>query len=42
MSDPTYAVTVAEALRSLLGGMLFGLVVFIITFIIIRRKHDNS
>ena len=36
-----YAVTVAEALRALLGGMLFGLVVFIITFIIIRRKHER-
>jgi NhaP-type Na+/H+ or K+/H+ antiporter len=42
MTDPTYAVTVAEALRSLLGGMLFGLVIFTIVFIIIRRKHDNS
>ena len=42
MTDPTYAVTVAEALRSLLGGMLFGLVAFIITFLIVRRKNDNS
>jgi len=42
MSDPTYAITVAEALRSLLGGMLFGAVIFTIVFIIIRRKHDNS
>ena len=42
MTDPTYAVTVAEAIRSLLGGMLFGLVVFIITLLIVRRKHDNS
>jgi uncharacterized membrane protein (UPF0136 family) len=38
MTDPTYAVTVAEALRSLLGGMLFGLVVFVITFLIMRNK----
>jgi NhaP-type Na+/H+ or K+/H+ antiporter len=42
MTDPTYAVTVAEAIRSLLGGMLFGAVIFTIVFIIIRRKHDNS
>jgi len=41
MTDPTYAVTVAEALRSLLGGMLFGLVVFTITFLIVRRKHER-
>jgi hypothetical protein len=51
MNDPTYAVTVAEAIRSLLGGMLFGLVVFVITFLImrsktitiitIRRKHER-
>jgi len=41
MTAPTYAVTVAEALRSLLGGMLFGAVIFTIVFIIIRRKHDN-
>jgi hypothetical protein len=41
MTDPTYAMTVAEALRSLLGGMLFGLVVFIITFLIARRKREQ-
>jgi hypothetical protein len=41
MTDPTYAVTVAEALRSLLGGMLFGAVIFTITFIIIRRKYER-
>jgi phage shock protein PspC (stress-responsive transcriptional regulator) len=41
MTDPTYAVTVAEALRSLLGGMLFGLVLYIITFLIVRRKHEQ-
>ena len=41
MTDPTYAVTVAEALRSLLGGMLFGLIVFTITFIIIRKRNEH-
>ena len=41
MTDPTYAVTVAEALRSLLGGMLIGLVLYIITFIIVRRKYER-
>jgi NhaP-type Na+/H+ or K+/H+ antiporter len=41
MTDPTYAVTVAEALRSLLGGMLVGAVIFTITFIIIRRKYER-
>ena len=36
------AVTVAEAMRAILGGMLFGLGAFAIVFIILRRKHDNS
>ena len=36
------AVTVAEAIRSLLGGMLFGLVIFTIVFIIVRRKHERT
>ena len=37
-----YAVTVAEAIRAILGGMLFGAVAFTIIFIILRRKYDNS
>ena len=41
MTDPTYAVTVAEAIRSLLGGMLLGLVLYIITFLIVRRKREQ-
>ena len=41
MNDPQFAITVAEAIRSLLGGMLFGAVVFTIVFIIVRRKHEH-
>ena len=36
-----FAITVAEAIRAVLGGMLFGLVVFTITFLIVRRKHER-
>jgi hypothetical protein len=35
-----YAVTIAEIIRAVLGGMLFGAVAFTIIFIIIRRKYD--
>jgi hypothetical protein len=42
MTDPTYAVTVAEALRSLVSGMLIGAVAFTIVFLIAKRKYDNS
>jgi hypothetical protein len=37
-----YAITVAEGICAILGGMLLGVVLFSIVFIIIRRKHDNS
>ena len=36
-----YAVTVAEAIRAVLSGMLFGAVAFAIIFIIIRRKYER-
>jgi hypothetical protein len=36
------AVTIAEAMRAILGGMLFGLSAFAIVFIIVRRKHERS
>ena len=36
-----FAITVAEAIRAVLGGMLFGLGVFTILFIILRSRHDN-
>jgi hypothetical protein len=36
-----YAVTVAEAIRAILSGMLFGAVAFTILFIIIQRKYER-
>jgi hypothetical protein len=36
-----YAVTVAEAIRAILSGMLFGLGAFAIVFIILRRKYER-
>jgi hypothetical protein len=36
-----YAVTVAEAIRSLMAGVAFGAVIFTITFLIARRKHER-
>ena len=36
-----YAVTVAEALRAILGGVLLGAVVFTIIFIILTRKYER-
>lgn len=36
-----YAVTVAEAIRALLAGVLVGAVIFTITFIIARRYNEH-
>jgi hypothetical protein len=38
MTDQHYAVTVAEAIRALLGGMLVVFVIIAISFLIARRK----
>jgi hypothetical protein len=41
MIEQHIAVTIAEAMRAILGGMLFGLGAFAIVFIIIRRKYER-
>jgi hypothetical protein len=36
-----YAVTIAEIIRAVLGGMLFGAVAFTIIFIIMQKKYER-